>query len=714
MSRNSLTELSATLKQQIQEGYRQFLTMRGLKPRLGQKQMIAAIANALSAIETDGDGHRSIAQREQDLGICVVEAGTGTGKTMAYLLSALPLAQAFGKQLVIATGTVALQEQLIDKDIPAFLESTNWAYSFKVAKGRGRYLCPLRLDQCLNTVNARESGQFLFDDEVMFNTNQDVVKIYREMANALQEGHWDGDRDHWETVVSDNDWLPLTTDRRRCAGRHCRFIKTCCFFKARDELAEVDCLIVNHDLLMADLALGGGAILPSPEETIYVIDEAHRLADRAISHFAASCRLEGTLVGLQKMTRQIEFVIQQASGSVSLLEQLHRLEEPLTRVTEKLSQVQLYLSGMAEQQTEVKAQFRFSAGDVGEALRKLSAETANTFSLLQDRIQAVADELQAALSSLHPNIPLVDLENALQLVGIWQNRTENALQLWRYYGQPIANNSPPVARWLAFEDGDIHLYAAPTHSGDILRERLFDRCFGAVLTSATLRMLNSFREFLQRTGLRENCDSRVVAGAFDYQSAGVLDVPDIGADGGDPVAHTQAIIKVLPTMLDQPGGTLVLFSSKRQMEDVVQGISGRFSGQLLVQNDLPLPRLLARHKQKLDAGEASVIFGLASFAEGIDLPGDYCRRVIVAKLPFAVPDDPVAATFSEWLESTGGNAFMQLALPLASLRLSQACGRLLRTEQDTGTISILDRRILTKRYGATLLNTLPPFKRNFS
>lgn len=713
-----MPELSADIKQQIQEGYRQFLARDNLKPRLGQRQMIATIANSLAAIEEDDEGNRCEEQRETDTGICVIEAGTGTGKTLAYLLSVLPLAQQRNKQVVIATGTVALQEQLLNKDIPALLASTGWNYSFMIAKGRGRYLCPLRLDQCLNTVAAQDGGQFLFDDEVIFNTDKRVVKQYQKMAEALEKGEWDGDRDHWQTVIPDVDWQPLTIDRRRCAGRHCRFIRECCFFNAREKVEETDCLIVNHDLLMADLALGGGAILPAPQQTLYIIDEAHRLADKAISHFTANVRSEGSLNSLQKMQRQLEGVIQQSQQEIALAEQLVRLEEPVAQVIAALSLIQPQLKGLLETGNGIRERYRFPAGDIGAELREQAVNIAAAFSLLVTRLQAVTEQLQSALSSPHPAIPLVDLENMLQLVGTWQNRTEGALQLWQYYAQPLSDSGPPVARWLALEDSvagnpDIQLFAAPTHGGNILRERLFDNCYGAVLTSATLRMLNSFAEFLKRSGLKESCTCQTVAGAFDYMTAGELVVPDIGADGGDPVAHTQALIAQLPPLFDVTRGTLVLFSSRRQMEEVYNGVCNDFSGRILVQNELPLNKLLNRHKEAVDAGTGSVIFGLASFAEGIDLPGDYCVHVIIAKLPFAVPDDPVSATLSDWLESAGGNAFMQLSLPEASLRLNQSCGRLLRTEQDTGRVTILDRRIVTKRYGKSLLNALPPFRRVF-
>ncbi len=710
-----MSKLPDAIKQQIQDGYRQFLAQGGLKPRLGQRQMIAVIANALSAIEESGVNPPEPGSTSS--GICVVEAGTGTGKTIAYLLAALPLAEHLGKQVVIATGTIALQEQLLNKDIPALIASTGWNYSFLMAKGRGRYLCPLRLDQCLATIDAKQGGEFLFEDELTFNPDKRVIKTYQSMATSLEKGDWDGDRDHWEAIISDADWQPLTIDRRQCVGRRCRFIRECCFFNARDQLEDADCLVVNHDLLMADLAVGGGVILPAPDKSIYVVDEAHRLPDKAINHFTANARMAGTLNWLRKLERQLQTITQQSAAEAELMRHLDRLVDPVAKVIDAVSLVQpLLMAQLEESDQGSKTRHRFVNGDIGVGLRRQASDIAAAFGLLVTRLQAVTDTLQNSLSVAHPATPLVDLENALQLVGTWQNRAESALELWDYFSQPVSETGPQMARWLTFDesaigDSDLQLFASPTYGGHILRERLFDCCAGAVLTSATLRMLNRFDDFIKRVGLPENVACHAVSGVFNYPQAAVLSVPDIGADGSDPLEHTRALIDKLPGMLDSDRGTLVLFSSKRQMQDVVAGVENAISGQLLVQNDLPLIQLLSKHKEAVDAGRGSVIFGLASFAEGIDLPGDYCTHVIIAKLPFSVPDDPVTATLSDWLEKSGGNPFMQLALPEASLKLNQACGRLLRTEQDSGKITVLDRRLLTKRYGAALLNALPPFRR---
>ena len=248
-------------------------------------------------------------------------------------------------------------------------------------------------------------------------------------------------------------------------------------------------------------------------------------------------------------------------------------------------------------------------------------------------------------------------------------------------------------------------------AAETLRRHLWNVAHGALVTSATLTALGKFDRFNMRAGLPFESKKEVVPSPFKYAEAGVLRVPDLRADPRDSDAHTQAIVRELPAILESAQGSLVLFSSRRQMQDVFEGVDREWRKRVLIQGSLSRQETLAKHKAQIDKGEVSVLFGLASFAEGIDLPGAYCQHVVIAKIPFAVPDDPVEAALAEWIEARGGNPFMEIAVPDASLRLIQACGRLLRNEQDTGSVTLLDRRLVTQRYGKAILNSLPPFRR---
>ena len=316
--------LDSDVRDEIQQGYRQFLETRGLRPRLGQKQMVAAIANSLS-------------HDDADKRLSVIEAGTGTGKTVGYLIAALPIARALKKTVVVSTGTIALQEQLVNKDIPELLEACDWDYSFALVKGRGRYACNLRMEQCLDSIKAKDAGVFLFEDEQQFNPNAQTESLYREMWDALEDGSWNGDRDSWDTHIRDMEWRALTVDRRQCTGRRCRFVNQCPFFKARGDIEESECIVANHDLVMADLALGGGAILPPPEDCIYICDEGHRLGDTAIRHFGAECRINSTLAWLERIPKQCKGQAPIFSKDTALAEQLPRIEKEAAKISELLT-----------------------------------------------------------------------------------------------------------------------------------------------------------------------------------------------------------------------------------------------------------------------------------------------------------------------------------------------------------------------------------------
>jgi len=703
-----LPELSDGVKTTIQEGYRSFLRYRELKPRLGQRQMIGAIASALGGVAVDGDG-----ERVGDAPVCVVEAGTGTGKTLGYLLPALPVARAMDKTVVVATGTVSLQSQLIDKDIPELLAATGWNYTFALAKGRGRYLCNIRLELCVDAAATRDSGQFLFEDEMPFGGDAASGEFFRELETALAEGSWDGDRDSWPAAIPDDLWRALTVDRRQCTNNRCRKFQQCAFFRARGELDDVDCIIANHDLVMADLALGGGAILPPPEQTIYIFDEAHRLGDTTLRHFAGNCRVQATVQWLEQVEKGLALAAKTLAADRSLISQLDEVNTAAAAALATLRQAHPLLRATLDDNLPAgSSHYRFPLGDVGEDNRNLFLVLARNFIKLLAWLEDLSTAVEKKIEG-YSEVPRVDLEQFYQGLGAWVARAEAVAALWSQMADRDKEGQPPRARWLTADElgQDLVVCVSPISAAELLRTNLWQRCFGAVAASATLRALGSFDRFAATTGLPPHAQTLAVPGAFDFASAGVLAIPDIGADGSDAAAHTQAVITHLATLISGDEGTLVLFSSRRQMETVAAGLETALRRLVLAQGDYAHAEIVRRHKERIDGGEGSVIFGLASFAEGLDLPGSYCQHVIIAKLPFAVPDDPLQAAQAEWLESRGLRPFQAMTLPDASLRLIQACGRLLRTEQDRGRVTILDRRLLTKFYGRQLLDSLPPFRR---
>ena len=696
--------LDADLRDIIQTGYRNFLDKRELKPRLGQKQMIAAVANCLS-------------QEDASKRLAAIEAGTGTGKTVGYLIAALPIARALKKTVVVSTGTVALQEQLIHKDIPELLEACGWDHSCALVKGRGRYACNLRMEQHLDAIKAKEAGVFLFEDTDSFNPNAQTEALYGELWEALEEGSWSGDRDTWDTHIRDIEWQALTVDRRQCTGRRCRFVNQCPFFKARGDLEETDCIVANHDLVMADLSLGGGAILPPPEDCIYICDEGHRLGDTAIRHFGAQCRINSTLTWLERIPKQCKGQATVFSKDLSLSEQLPRIEREAGALSELLSLSYPLLKERIDTAQDDEQRFRFAHGDVGNTIRDIAAQITRHTSGWLGRLEVLEDTLSEALSDKQYPVPGPDIEMFYQQVGSWLSNAERLLALWDRLHREIQPQSAPMACWLTLDEGssgnlDIAVNASPIQAAEILADKLWGSCFAAVVTSATLKSLGNFTSFQRETGMPDSAHFLTVAGAFDYANAATLRLPKDAVEGNDVSLHTQYMVDNLSAMIDKNSGTLVLFSSKRQMDQVYDQLSNDLVRRILIQGQYSNREMIRLHKERIDQGTTSILFGLASFAEGVDLPGDYCRHVIIAKLPFAVPNDPLQEALAEWIELQGGNSFFDIALPLASLRLTQASGRLLRTESDTGVVSILDKRLLTKRYGKQLLNALPPFTRD--
>ncbi|HEX8541543.1 ATP-dependent DNA helicase DinG [Pseudomonas syringae] len=713
--------ISNELKSQIQGAYSRFLEAKSLKPRYGQRLMIAEIAKVLGDVDTDEEGRRS-----GDPAVVAVEAGTGTGKTVAYAIAAIPTAKLAGKRLVIATATVALQEQIVYKDLPDLMRNSGLNFTFALAKGRGRYMCLSKLDMLLQEGDATNATAQLFEEEgFKIEVDEASQKLFTSMIEKLAGNKWDGDRDSWPQELPDQDWARLTTDHSQCTNRHCPNFQQCAFYKAREGMGKVDVIVTNHDMVLADLALGGGAVLPDPRETLYVFDEGHHLPDKAIGHFAHYTRLRSTADWLEQTAKNLAKLLAQHP----LPGDLGKYIEQVPELAREIKGQQQFMFTACEQLADFRAgedmqgrerpRHRFVGGVVPEHIREMGIELKKGFARLDDLFTRLTDLLKEGMDGeVNIGIASHQAEEWYPLFGSLLARAHGNWELWTAFTAEDPEDSPPMARWLTLADSaslfDIEVNASPILAAEMLRRNLWNIAYGALVTSATLTALGKFDRYRMRAGLPKGAVTAVVPSPFHHADAGVLRVPDLKADPRDSVAHTAAIIRELPNLVEGSRGTLVLFSSRKQMQDVFDGLERDWRKQVFIQGNLSKQETLNKHKARVDSGESSVLFGLASFAEGVDLPGAYCEHVVIAKIPFAVPDDPVEAALAEWIEARGGNPFMEIAVPDASLRLVQACGRLLRTEEDRGTITLLDRRVVTQRYGKAILNALPPFRREIS
>ena len=693
------------LQAEIRAAYQKLTDSLDLVPRWGQRQMIAEVANAL-------------ADPNAETPIAVVEAGTGTGKTIAYLVAALPIARARAKKLVVASATVALQEQLLFRDLPDVMKHSGLSFDAALAKGRGRYVCLLKLDRQLSDRGADPLIP-LYPDEFPSADDEVAGPILEEMIETLGDGSWDGDLDAWPEQLSASVRRLITTDQSQCTGRRCPHVVQCSFFRAREGLEEADVIVTNHDLVLSDLRLGGGVILPAPEDSLYVFDEGHQLPAKCLNQFALRFHAGGTLQGLRDSERWLAASAEAwvAQGlDERLIPGMTSLVTDLIQRSEDVAELLWHLLPPDEFE---RAEHRFPHGRIPVDLAEQAAGLVAQWGQLNreaSRLEAALDNSQssgvsstegATGSTIDPDL---NLANAQGLVA----RAEQQLAVWRAFADAPGEGLPGDgwARWCQHRGTPqtIECQASPILPGDLLHDALWQRAAGAVITSATLSALGTFERFRERSGVPASARWKQVASPFDPGKA-TFCVPPMTAEPGSQDAHTHELIERLPALIANDQGVLILFTSRRQMEAVLEQIEPALPHHVLVQDRMSKNRLLNEHRAHIDKGEPSAIFGLASFFEGIDLPGEYCRHVVIAKLPFAVPDDPIAAAHAELLQAQGRDPFMEISVPDAAQKLVQASGRLLRTEEDEGRVTLMDTRLLSRRYGRSILDSLPAYKR---
>lgn len=709
--------LSDKLKQAIRHSYKAIgENLTNFNPRKQQTFLIAEIAKTLAG------------EYSKDRKIITIEAGTGTGKSLAYSLGAIPLALSRDKKVCISTATVALQEQLVDKDLPFLKKYAGLDFNFTLAKGRQRYVCRQKLTQAVTTSSDNEPTQVGFTFAAKPEAQD--VRTLNAMHKALLDGTWLGDIDSWKTHLPQHIWQQVQSDKHSCL-KHLSDHSHCPFHKARETMEQAHVLVVNHSLLLADLELGGGRILSSPEETFYIIDEAHHLPKVTRDFSSASITLKGSIEWLTKLRetgdkmakliksqQAISPALKLSDDTQDLLMEMQKVlsfieanantyfadstttshSEKYTRKTQKDSEVYRFENGIIPQT------LKNWAGDI-QALSKKSLSHLNK--LYNALIESVKDgDTQMYLA-----------EPLLGEAGFMIQRLENLQALWSMYAKTDSEKAAPMARWLEKLDIkrlDYLMSASPIEVGFTLEDMLWSQCEGAVLCSATLRALNSFDHFRFQAGLKDNDGTQFqqVDSPFDYQNNAQLVIANMENEAST-TEFTDEVIKKLPQYLQQGNASLVLFSSYWQMNKVAEELRDTQQLKILVQGELSRQKIIESHKKHCDNKKDSIIFGTQSFSEGLDLPGKYLNNLIITKLPFSVPTSPVEQAQAEYVTAKGGNPFMTLSVPDTSKKLVQACGRLLRNEMDEGVITLLDKRVVTKRYGKQLLDSLPPFSRVF-
>lgn len=698
--------LSDTSKDAIRAAYARLKDgLPGFRARASQGRMIAEVAKAFG----------------RQGGVAVIEAPTGTGKSMAYLIAGVEVARFQQKKLLIATATVALQEQLMQRDIPLYLKLNGIEAKVALAKGRGRYLCPRNLRMATSSLN--DSGQMGlagFDADLALWAKPPQPRDKQALARldrAFDHGEWNGDMDSAPEPVSDVLRPMLTTSAGGCTNRKCGQFMICPFFIARRAVDDAEIIVANQDLVLADLTMPGeeegggiqawgGVILPRPDETLYIFDEGHHVPAKAIDRGTAEVYMNLSARQLSRLGRQVH-----AAYSLTDKESLGKLS--LDRGDQKLQQLSAALEelereirlGWLPDANEAEPMYRGSLGQLPPAwvehARLLSAATGEVQRWLQAVRRAVVEMTDGGPTQ----------EALSRELGIALERLEKQARCWRAWAADDPEDAPPLARWVTLgADQQLVCHASAVSAGGLLRTVLWGNASGVLMTSATLSAGGNFRGFADAVGLPDDAVTLSLPSPFDLSLQARLEVPAMRTLPDAREAHAEEISAWLAAHLDWDAGNLVLFTSRAKLDRVLQKLPIAQVRKVRAQGSLGKSQLVAEHCAEIEAGKGSTLFGLASFGEGLDLPGKLCETVVITQLPFAVPTDPVGATYAEWLESRGRNPFIEVSIPEATRLLTQYCGRLIRNETDSGRIVLLDRRVVTKRYGSGMLRALPPFR----
>ena len=604
----------------------------------------------------------------------VAEAGTGTGKTLAYLVPAI----LSGRRVVISTATKNLQEQIWWKDIPLLKEKCGLDFSAAYLKGRANYLCLHR------AAEFSRAPTFAVREEAPYWPR---IAAWAEVTDT-------GDRAELDLPDQLLTWKDLSATSDTCLGRECQDYEDCFVTRARARAAAADVLLVNHHLFFADLAIrtGRAGVEVLPDYDVVIFDEAHALEEVATEYF-----------GLQVSSWRVDELSRDAQKAVAdrpdLAAMLKELTAELRRAGEKFfdgvgDALRAAASGrpgaMGSGAHQRHRRPRAGQAEEGEAARApLLGEMLEPMRIERERLDAALEGLRDALAE----------SESASLVQIARRAAEVRVEL-----QAVTALSEPSRVYFGEARGrGVFLRAAPIDVAEELVERLYRRTDTAIFTSATLAAQGTFDFFRRQVGLlgEFDVDEARFPGPFDYARQAAIVAPD-GLPEPNAPGFVDAAALAVEALCEVTGGrAFVLCTSNRNMQ-ALHAASGHLPYQRLLQGERPKQKLV-----ELFRAEPSVLFATQSFWEGVDVPGDALSLVIIDRLPFAPPNDPVVSARLKALEREGRDGFSELQVPAAALSLRQGFGRLIRTTTDRGLVAILDRRLLTKGYGRAFLATLP-------
>ncbi len=656
--------------------------------------------------------------------ISLIEAGTGTGKSLAYLVPAVLRSLAGRERIVISTNTINLQEQLLRKDLPLLQRATGLEFKVALVKGRSNYLCMRRLDTAM-----AEPG--LFDQE-----HTSELAALHTWAGQTR----DGSKEDLSFVPRDTLWSEVCCEADQCSRARCRYFHTCFFHQSRRQAAHADILIVNHALLLADLSLrhstdNYAALAVLPPFSRLILDEAHHLEEVATRYFSAQvtrfsyARILNRLRHPRKAERGLlPRLLQQLGRELSdtqdtLYQTLHETIETLT--SNGLALLERAINDLEQAGEELAKALGRQIRDREEIRQRLTEtilinpawqETARRLRALARATSEHAGQIEALLKQLKklPEEPRDKLDSTTtDLAGIFSRLNILAENLFA-----CTADDPASCRWFEISLGRIgrgegiiaRFCSAPLEVAGLLREAMIDRMNSVVMTSATLTVAGRFTFLRQRIGLAEMEEKRLyellLDSPFDFDRQALLGVPTDLPEPGHPNFADAARDLIEQALLRADGRSFVLFTSysllRRIHDELAPGLSAR-GFRVMRQGEQTRHRLLEQFSQD----PTSILFATDSFWEGVDVPGRSLEQVIIVRLPFRVPTEPVLEARAEAISQAGGDPFMEYTVPQAVIRFRQGFGRLIRNKTDRGVVLILDNRVVRRGYGRLFLQSLP-------